>query len=71
MNISVNVQLLEGDEPVKEDTTELAESILVLFGGDKGKDFCQVTITQPMPAPGIAGTLAAPPPPPEPETSDA
>jgi hypothetical protein len=64
MNITVNVQLLEGDV-MEADSTEIAHSVLQAVGGDASKDFCQVTITNPAPPPVTVGTL--PPPPPLPE----
>lgn len=64
MNITVNLQLMEGD--VMESTpAEVADVVFRALDADESKDFCQVTITQPAPPPGFAGTMPLPPPPEE------
>lgn len=60
MLITVNIQLLEGDE-FAQTPSEVAETVFSALGGDEGKDSCQATITQPAPPPGMIGTLPAPP----------
>lgn len=64
MNISVTVQLAEGEE-MEETAAEIADGVLRAVGGDEDKDYVTVHIMQIPAAPGVAGTPPGPPPPPE------
>ena len=55
MNIIVTVQLAEGDV-INDTPAEIANGVFSALGGDEMKDFCQVTIVQPPPPPGLVGT---------------
>lgn len=62
MNINISIQLAEGDTLGKS-SDEVANDVLSAVGGNPEKDFCTVSIMQPMDM-GTAGTQAIPPPPP-------